>query len=84
MESLSVHLWRPGPVPAAQVEMLDVPCVGVTDAMRHTGSLTVRRSPLLDVRTSETDGVRRTDLPETAAEPDGVAEWESPLGIRPN
>ena len=83
MESLSVHLWRPGPVPAAQVEMLDVPCVGVTDAMRHTGSLTVRRSPLLDVRTSETDGVRRTDLPETAAEPDGVAEWESPLGIRP-
>ncbi len=80
-ESLRLTLWRPGRVAAAGPETLAVPVVGVEGAVRHSGRLTVRRSPLLDVRTVAARGVTRTDvqadaLPRTGAD-------DSPLGTRP-
>ncbi len=86
-ETFTVHLWRAGPVPANEVERIAVPVVNVAGAIRHTGRLVVWRSPLLDLRTLETEGARRTDLPQAApnappSEVETVAD-ESPLGIRP-
>ena len=61
-----------------------MPAVGVPDAVRHTGKFTIRRSPLLDVRTAAASGVRRTDL-ATAQELAALAPaaGESPLGLVP-
>jgi len=60
------------------------PIVGVTGALRHTGQLVIRRSPLLDIRTVATSGVRRDDLPpEPKRTGPGGEAVESPLGIRP-
>jgi len=62
-ESFTVTLWRPGPVGAGALAEFDAPLVGVVGAIRHSGRLVIRRSPLLDVRTVSTSGVTRTDLP---------------------
>ena len=45
----------------------DVPLVVVADAALHNGQLTIRRSPLLELRTLDRAGVTRTDLPAEAA-----------------
>ncbi len=81
-EQFDVHLWRCGRVGAQDLARFDVPQVIVQDAALHHGSLIIRRSPLLDVRTETTQGVARTDLP--SGSPDDLAlSVESPLGIRP-
>jgi hypothetical protein len=93
-ESFTLTLWRPGQrvaqatavaaAPAAATEF-DVPAVGVVGAIRHTGRLTIRRSPMLDLRTVAAEGVTRIDL-AAEAKRDGTAaaaDDESPLGIRP-
>ena len=89
-EQFTVSLWRPGPAaapgsqtPSAAAVEFDVPVVGVTGAVRHSGRLTIRRSPLLDLRTVSTAGVTRTDLPAEAARAAAPGDDESPLGIRP-
>ena len=95
-EEFTVQLWRPGPIPAGEVEMIGVPVVNVTGAVRHTGRLLLARSPLLDVRTVEASGATRVDLPAAApphppaplpqgerGEAPSAAGDESPLGIRP-
>ena len=62
----------------------DVPQVTVSDAALHTGQLTIRHSPLLELRTLDRSDVARTDLPSGEANAAGVAGIEeSPLGIRP-
>ncbi len=61
-----------------------MPWVSLTEAALHNGQLTIRRSPLLEVRTLDRSGVTRTDLPSDAARSAGaVGGEESPLGIRP-
>lgn len=82
-EQFTIYLWRPGPVPAQEVEKIAMPVVGVPDALRHTGRLTIRRSPLLDVRTLAATGVRRDNV----AGADEIARvasdaGESPLGLQ--
>ena len=59
-----------------------MPLVSVPDAALHNGQLTIRRSPLLELRTLSRSGVTRTDLPGDAARRSAGGE-ESPLGIRP-
>ena len=85
-EDFTVTTWRQadaGGLPMAGGEF-DAPVIAVTGAQRHTGGLVIRRSPLLDLRTVRTAGVRRDDLP---ADPKkvvpGAGQMESPLGIRP-
>jgi hypothetical protein len=84
-EDFTVSIWRQTDK-AAPPEGLafDAPLIGVAGALRHTGQLVIRRSPLLDLRMVSTSGTTRADLP---AEPDknkpGGRGIESPLGIRP-
>ncbi|MBN1394242.1 MAG: hypothetical protein JW959_04410, partial [Pirellulales bacterium] len=79
-EQFALRLWRAdrigGPKPAA----FDAPLVTVADAALQSGRLTVRRSPLIELRTLERSGVTRIDLPAKKTPSAGV---ESPLGIRP-
>ena len=86
-EDFTVSIWQQAGQGAAPFggQPFEVPVIGVTGAQRHTGRLVIRRSPLLDLRTVGTTGVRRDDLPaETKKKPQaGAAEVESPLGIRP-
>jgi hypothetical protein len=81
-EQFTIHLWKPGPVPAGDAQEVTVPAVLSPGASRQTGRVVIRRSPLLDVRTLEVSGAQRCDLPADAA---GlgvpVAAQESPLGI---
>ena len=62
----------------------DVPVVSVGDAALQNGQLTIRRSPLLELRTLDHAGVTRTDLRGRGG-PVGrrPGSEESPLGIRP-
>ena len=92
-EQFTITLWRVSQITAAKE--FDVPVVGVTGAVRHSGRLTIRRSPMLDLRTVSTSGVTRTDFtePSVAHPPSGgqgnaqpgaaVPQSDSPLGIRP-
>lgn len=83
-ETFTVFLWRSGTAYDEGPTRLDVPVVAVPGAVRHTGHLSIRRSPMLDVRTLETQGVGRTDLNGVVAPGDDRAVVdESPLGIRP-
>jgi len=82
-ESFTVTVWRrTAGGPGGEAKPFAVPFIDAPGALRHTGTLLVRRSPLLDVRTVETTGVRRTDLPPAEQMP-GKGHVESPLGIRP-
>ncbi|MCX5683674.1 MAG: hypothetical protein NT049_08320, partial [Planctomycetota bacterium] len=69
---------------AAAMEF-DVPAVGVAGAIRHTGRITISRSPMLDLRTVAAEGVTRIDLAAEAKRDAAAAAAadESPLGIRP-
>jgi hypothetical protein len=83
-ERFTLRLWRSGPVGQKEMAQFDVPQVTVTDAALHTGQLTIRRSPLLELRTLDRSGVTRTDLPGGQANAAAVpAVAESPLGIQP-
>jgi len=83
-ETFAVNLWRPGRVAAEGSERIAVPHLAVPSAIRHTGRVTIRRSPLLDVRTVTSSGVRRTDLaPAGKGLPEGGLQDRSPLGIQP-
>jgi len=87
-ESFAIHLWRRGPVGRGALIEFDAPVVTVPDAALDNGRLTIRRSPLLDLRTTSKTGVTRADLSTDAhrAAPDPGSEDidESPLGIRPH
>jgi autotransporter-associated beta strand protein len=84
-EEFTLHLWRNMPVgPPGETTELAVPPVVVRDAALSSGELTIRRSPLLELRTLETSNVTRIDLRQEPASPSGGSGSEqSPLGIRP-
>jgi len=80
-EGFTVRFWRQtaeGAVPGGGRPIL-APILAVEEAIRHTGTLAIRRSPLIDLRTVETESVRRTNLPAEKALP----ETKTPLGLRP-
>ena len=82
-ESFSLLLWRPGPIGDVNGQEIEIPVIDVPEALRHTGRVTIRRSPLLDLRTVSAKGVTRTDLAGSAAASALVTGDESPLGIEP-
>ncbi|MCH6551548.1 MAG: hypothetical protein IH804_05990 [Planctomycetes bacterium] len=85
-ERFAVHVRRPwSPEGGGGVDAgpLPVPVLDVVGASLHSGTLVVRRSPVLEVRTVETTGVTRTDLPGAIERTVGIDDALSPLGIHP-
>ena len=90
-EQFTLHLWRSGDAASCRVGCgkmphllpveFDAPLVSVRDAALNNGQLTIRRSPLLELRTLSRSGITRIDLPSDAAV--SAVGKESPLGIRP-
>ena len=80
-QSLVLHLARRGAVGAGELHVLEAPVVEVAEALLHEGRLDVRRSPLLELRVVDTEGLTRTDL--NTATTENPSRVESPLGIRP-
>jgi len=82
-EQFNLFLSRSGKVGHAPLDTFAVPMVTVRDAALSSGQLTIRRSSLLDVRTTERSGVTRVDLGPLPDLRDGPATEESVLVIRP-
>ncbi|MBN2218620.1 MAG: hypothetical protein JW719_14685, partial [Pirellulales bacterium] len=77
-ERISLKLRRRG-----LSDELAVPVVAVDGAAIERGRVAIRRSPLLELRTTAARGVRRADfaLPQSVAA--GQATLDDPLGLRP-
>jgi len=83
-EEFTLHLRYGGAVGQDDLAEFDVPMVAVGDAILHEGKLSIRRSPLLRLRTLQRIGVTRADPGNWANELAGGADnAESPLGIQP-
>jgi hypothetical protein len=84
-ERVTLHLSRRGVVAADQPPQFPAPAIAVDGAVLHKGRLTIRRSPLLELRATSVTGLSRTDIAADVANAltaVGAAE-ESPLGLRP-
>ena len=81
-EALQLRLARFAPVATPQFGEIEMPLVAVPDAALHSGRVTIRRSPLLELRTVAATGVTRTDLGPEPAGPAADGLEESPLGLR--
>ncbi len=77
-ESLVLHLSGRTAI-RTKLELLDVPMVTAAGAALHRGQITIRRSPLLDLRTLESKGLERADLPARSREK--IDPARSPLGL---
>jgi len=82
VESFSVALSRRGAVGSGEMAQLTVPVLSVEGAAQQSGELTIRVSPLLELRTESVSGAARSDsgAPQSGANPDGD---QSPLGLVP-
>ncbi|MGD2109167.1 MAG: hypothetical protein PVI86_07220 [Phycisphaerae bacterium] len=82
-ERITLVLHRRGTVGVDTRSELVIPLVHISGAALHNGRLTVRRSPNLHLRTTVTDGVTRTDIPDEAEELAKLAGAgrANPLGI---
>jgi hypothetical protein len=81
LEDFTFHLWRKGPVGQGGLTEFEVPVVSVGDAAINEGQLTIRRSPLLELRTLQDAGLRRIDA-DRVARVAGVERSEPPGGDR--
>jgi len=84
-ERVTLSLSRRGAVAAEGPTEFPAPAISVDGAVLHKGRLTIRRSPLLELRAIRVAGLSRTDVAAEAATAlvaAGAAE-ESPLGLRP-
>ncbi len=79
-EQFLVRLSRPGAWDQAEPATFDAPALEVVEAALNPGTLFVRRSPRLAIRTVQEQGVSQTDW---APLPQGAEAAESPLGLRP-
>ncbi len=82
-EQFNLFLFRGGKVGQAPLDAFAVPMVIVRDAALSSGQLTIRRSSLLDVRTTERAGVTRTDLGPLPDLSGGPATEKSDVAIQP-
>ncbi len=82
-EEMTIHLSRRTAIAAAGADTWTVPYISVLDAALHRGVVQIRRSPILELKTTETVGVTRTDggTMIQQLEPQ-LSELQSPLGIR--
>ena len=84
-QSVTIQLAQHRATDQQQVSAFDVPNVIVLGAALHRGKLTVRRSPILQLQTTQLAGVTRTDASDRAATRLAavIGAEESPLGIQP-
>lgn len=81
-EQATLVLSRRGAIGFGAAGKLPLPTVTAEGAALQQGVLTLRRSPLLDVRVAEARGLSRAEIPgESVSESSHVAEL-SPLGLR--
>ncbi len=82
-EQITVHLSRRIVFPPGRPTAVAVPFVAVPDAALHRGTVQIRRSTILELQTTEDQGVARTDSAHVA---DQLARAEggfgSPLAVR--
>ncbi len=81
-EQLTFHLWRGQAVSGDAAVSFTSPTVRVDGAALHKGQITIRRSPMLDLRVESVAGATRTDVPQDGGGKE-LATEESPWGIRP-
>ena len=81
-EEFTLHLWRGQVMVGDEPTRFTSPTVHVDGAVLHKGRITIRRSPMLDLRVENAVGASRTDIPDHAGGEELPAE-ESPWGIRP-
>lgn len=63
---------------------IQVPAITTPDAALHRGSISIRRSPVIELQTTEARGVSRTDITTAEHGVNGDADASpSPLGIQP-
>ena len=82
-EELTVVLWKAAAGPEGQALEWAVPYVVVPEAALHGGTVSIRRSPWLDLRTTAKSGVTRTDADSKTAELAGDAVRQRPWALRP-
>jgi len=84
-ETVTLHLSRRGAIEPDDATLIEAPAVLVEDAALHKGRLTIRRSPLLELRIDNVSGLPRTDVSAeaVASVQEGGPAQESPLGLRP-
>ena len=88
-EQFTLHLWRNGAVGSGELSRFDAPAVRVAAAALHGGQITIRRSPMLDLRTESVSAATRADIGSQPAVPNqqkkepAAGTEESPLGITP-
>ena len=87
-EEFTLHLSRNMAVGRSdETTEFDVPPVGVSDAALSSGELTIRRSPVLELRTLKLANLTRIDMPSDAGARGGLPApadaQQSPLGIKP-
>ena len=81
-DQITVTLWRSESFAAAAARQITLPLVEVAEAVRHSGTITIRRSPLLDLRLASSEGVSRVDLAGGAATRSEAPSGDNPLGLR--
>ncbi|MBN2580417.1 MAG: hypothetical protein JXB10_15645 [Pirellulales bacterium] len=74
---------HPNPLPKGEGTEVSAPLVTLPQAALHTGRITLRRSPLLDVRTTRHPGLIRCDVPGDLSALVGPDDTGSPLGAQP-
>ena len=82
-EMITLILQAAGIGTGADIQAVEAPVVGLDGAIRHTGRMVVRRTPLLDLRMTDATGVQRinlTDKIRSRASNAGLSP--GPLGIR--
>ena len=80
--SLYVHLAKRGTV-TTDIQQFNVPVVKVQDIVLHRGRVVLRRSPLVKLRSTESNGLNRTNNVQTADLEKQSTGWQaSPSGIQ--
>ena len=81
-ENFVVHLRNPEAIDTQNQTVMRVPSMAVSTAVLQSGIVVLRRSPMLEVRSLQTKGLTRTDMPNDNALSMALASADSPLGIR--
>ena len=82
-EEMVIHLSRRAAMTATTGNTFTAPVVAVPDAALHRGTVQIRRSPILELQTSDTSGVSRTDgAAITKTLEPLLGQQKSPLGVR--
>ncbi|MBU0716978.1 MAG: hypothetical protein KJ749_01910, partial [Planctomycetes bacterium] len=82
--SVAIILQRALPIDESATATIGVPVIRVAGAVLHKGRLTIRRSPLLHLRTTDAVGAARTDTLEDVIRLSQMsgAGGDSPLGVQ--